>query len=419
MLVKQHLAVSILSPESEITTSKGFNISFIGSIDYNYGNYSCSWESNIDGIFGNDCELDLSDLNVGEHTITFEVTDDLETQTSQIYITVIEEYNKAILFDHTKVAANLSNFPVLIKVTDSDLLEFAQNDASDIYFLSSEGTKLKREIESYNSETGKLVAWVNVPELSSTTDTQIYMHFGNPDVNDPNDLTVWDNNYTGVWHLRNSSGILNTQDSTQFVNHGSLSSSAPQIGTGIMDGAATINGTNNYISIPSVATSGINRFTMSLWVKTTESKSSTTYWQRPTLFGQTTSGTGSNDFAIISNNGYIGMLSGLLSGTDLTYLSTTKKINDNAWHYIVAIYDGSSIKLYVDNIYEGSLNANLSMNSQQFWIGACAGASSGYATVYHSGIFDDVRVSNTNLSEDWIETEYNNQSSPETFYTIE
>jgi len=157
---------------------------------------------------------------------------------------------------------------------------------------------------------------------------------------------------------------------------------------------------------------------MSLWVKTTENKFHTTYWKRPTLFGQTTDGLGTNDFTITTNDGYIGMLSGL-NGEDLDYLSLSTRINDNYWHYVVATYSGSSIKLYVDGIYESSLNSNSALNSQQFWIAACAGASSSYATVYHSGIFDEVRVSNINRSEAWIETEYNNQSSPETFYIIE
>ena len=34
------------------------------------------------------------------------------------------------------------------------------------------------------------------------------------------------------------------------------------------------------------------------------------------------------------------------------------------------------------------------------------------------GIIDEVRISNTARSSDWIATEYNNQSSPSTFYTV-
>ena len=37
---------------------------------------------------------------------------------------------------------------------------------------------------------------------------------------------------------------------------------------------------------------------------------------------------------------------------------------------------------------------------------------------YFNGSLDEVRISNTVRSADWIATEYNNQSSPSAFYTI-
>jgi hypothetical protein len=37
---------------------------------------------------------------------------------------------------------------------------------------------------------------------------------------------------------------------------------------------------------------------------------------------------------------------------------------------------------------------------------------------YFTGIVDEARVSDTTRSADWIATEYNNQSSPSTFYTF-
>jgi hypothetical protein len=41
-----------------------------------------------------------------------------------------------------------------------------------------------------------------------------------------------------------------------------------------------------------------------------------------------------------------------------------------------------------------------------------------YTGDYFVGTIDEVRIANTALSSSWINTEYNNQSSPSTFYSI-
>jgi len=59
-------------------------------------------------------------------------------------------YRKEITIDHTKIATNLTNFPVLINFSsDPDLAIKAQEDGDDIVFTSDDGsTKLDHEIES-------------------------------------------------------------------------------------------------------------------------------------------------------------------------------------------------------------------------------------------------------------------------------
>jgi hypothetical protein len=51
------------------------------------------------------------------------------------------DYRKSITIDHTKVAATLSGFPVLVNLTtDSDLAARARDDGWDIVFASADGT---------------------------------------------------------------------------------------------------------------------------------------------------------------------------------------------------------------------------------------------------------------------------------------
>src|SRR4030095_13438745 len=113
-------------------------------------------------------------------------------------------YRKAITIDYTKVSAGAhTNFPVLINITDADLQTKAQADYDDILFTSADGTtKLDHEVESYTSGTGALVAWVEIPSLSSSANTVIYMYYGNAGATPQQNITgTWNTNYKGVWHL--------------------------------------------------------------------------------------------------------------------------------------------------------------------------------------------------------------------------
>ncbi len=107
---------------------------------------------------------------------------------------------------------------------------------------------LDHEIEKYDNATGELVAWVRIPSLntndvSNTSDTVIYIYYGNSTVTTPNEnpTGVWDANYKGVWHLDegDSTAADFYQDSTTNNEHGTLTdangnstAAAGQIGGG-------------------------------------------------------------------------------------------------------------------------------------------------------------------------------------------
>src|SRR5205085_7558582 len=118
------------------------------------------------------------------------------------------------------------NFPVLISGTYSYLATVSnggnvQNaNGYDVIFTSDCGcaTKLNHEVETYNAATGAVNYWVRVPTVSHTTDTVIYMCYGNTGITAPqeNSAAVWDANFRGVYHLKDGT-TLNMSDST--TNH--------------------------------------------------------------------------------------------------------------------------------------------------------------------------------------------------------
>ena len=99
-------------------------------------------------------------------------------------------YRKTITFDEAEITGttDLTNFPVLISLTDTSLRTVANGgrvtNASgfDIIFTDTSDTQLNHEIESYNATTGVIVMWVKIPTLSYNTDTDIYMYYGNSNI---------------------------------------------------------------------------------------------------------------------------------------------------------------------------------------------------------------------------------------------
>jgi hypothetical protein len=109
------------------------------------------------------------------------------------------KYRKSITINSNKITKNLTNFPLLIKTTDSDLASNAQSDGEDIIFTDFNGVKLNHEIETYHSVDGNLTAWINVTNLSSTEDTILYMYYGNETCNSQQNVEgVWDSHFLAV-----------------------------------------------------------------------------------------------------------------------------------------------------------------------------------------------------------------------------
>ena len=186
------------------------------------------------------------------------------------------QYRQQIIISKSITNANLTDFPALIKITDQNNPVFtnAQADADDILFTSSDGiTKLNHEIEYYQNTAAKeLDAWVNVPALSSSADTVIYMYYGNSSAsNQQNPQAVWNNNYKGIWHLKEKqtgTGTLDLyKDSTANNNHGDdYVSAAGQEGQ-IYSGQA-FDGSDDYINAANNASLGItSQLTIEAWIK--------------------------------------------------------------------------------------------------------------------------------------------------------
>jgi hypothetical protein len=161
----------------------------------------------------------------------------------------------------------------------------------------------------------------------------------------------------------------------------------------------SFDGSNDIVLLPSSSTSGLSIFSTSFWVKTNSTDSHATYWNRPSLFGFASSGTG--DFGITTQSGAIGMWSGLNSGGDNSVISSSS-INDDIWHHVAVTNDASTIRLYVDGSdTTSSLSSGLPLRSDsnaKFAIGGQYQDWTSTTAFYHSGHIAQFRLYNKALS---------------------
>jgi hypothetical protein len=127
------------------------------------------------------------------------------------------DYYKDITINSSMIDSTLTNFPVLINLTDTSLRDnVIHTDGYDIAFFDDTGTtQYHHEIEHWDGSTGRLSAWVNITSLAHDSDTTIRMSYGNNDGVDYQNITnVWDDDVYIMVHHFNGSSATDIDDST-------------------------------------------------------------------------------------------------------------------------------------------------------------------------------------------------------------
>ena len=320
------------------------------------------------------------------------------------------------------IPSTQTNFPMLVNLgSDSDLASKAQEDGDDILFTSSDGvTKIDHEIESYASSTGALIAWVEVPSLS--TSTEIYMYYGNGSVgNQQNVGGTWDSYFKGVWHMSDETTSTIT-DSTDNNNDGSKKGANEPVATTTAktNEAQDFDGIDDYISMGNVL--GFERtdsFSIEGWVKYASQDAAI-------LVAKQEVGSDYRGYSIFVDSDPLDAVTIYLSNdnspANRIKVSIANPWDDNAWHYFAITYNGSSlasgIKFYVDDssqtltTNEDNLSATI-LNSANLQIGARGGTNCPI-----DGLIDEVRISNSARSADWITSSYHSMNNPSGFYSL-
>ena len=319
-------------------------------------------------------------------------------------------YRKQITIDSTYVDGNLNSFPVLVVHTSTDLADNAQPDGDDFVFTTVDGTKLNHEIEKYDSSSGELVAWVNIPSLSSMDDTIFYIYYGNDGCGNQEDVAgTWNSNFWMVQHL-NEDGTGIRQDSTSNNNDGTPGNYDGDEATdsGKIDGGDYLDGSDDYMTFSGYPT--WTTYTISCWIKL-EDKTGPQF-----LFEIYSDYFMGNPHEIIlhffvDKNLYNYFVTSS-EHAGLTYITSVAA--NSEWHYLVgAKTSTNTADVYVDGNYQHTHTGTF--DTPEYMVIGC---DDYHDVCYTKGTFDEVRTSKIARSSAWISTEYNNQNDPDSFMTF-
>ncbi len=186
----------------------------------------------------------------------------------------------------------------------------------------------------------------------------------------------------------------NTNDESGNSHHGSDYGPALTFDRfGNSNSAYLFDGINDYINVSNHAdfNFGTRNFTITAWIKTSSENS-----------GRIVAKSNHN-----RDDGYqLGPSSGVLRFYLLDsnpVANSTKTVDDDVWHNIVAVRNDSKLRIYIDGVLEATARGvsgwNVSSNNT-----LKIGRRDGNEKTYFKGIIDEVRIYNRHLSDEEIKT---------------
>jgi hypothetical protein len=351
----------------------------------------------------------ITHTSTGASTVNVAVSANVVSGTNGFY--------RSITVDHTKVPnTNQTNFPVLFAGTYTYLKSVGnggkvQNASGfDIEFCADNAcvTKLNWEIESWNAATGAIVAWIQVPTLTTGSDFVYYLNYGNVAITtDQSNITgTWSNGFTQVQHFNETltAAGQTLHDRTSTANNATSAGSwsGTQQTTGLYGPTLQfLNASTDYATMAS---------TISL------SSTYTIEW-----IGAPIATSGALDqhwlvYGLASAGGINWNFFSAKARLNNVNSSPNDQIIDNTsstlgtYTYIAFTRTGTSAIAYHDGTQSATSSTGGNQSMDAF------GANGGVNTYNINN--EEFRISNVVRSPDWIATTQNTTKSPSTFYTV-
>ncbi|MCE2929081.1 MAG: DUF2341 domain-containing protein, partial [Candidatus Caenarcaniphilales bacterium] len=317
-------------------------------------------------------------------------------------------YRTKITIQASSVNGTVTELPVFVDLSHlpGSFFDNVSANGADLRVTSSDGsTEIAREVVSLSktANTGEL--WFKAPSLSSAANTEFYIYYGNNTASEPlanstfGSQNVWSNGFVAVYHMNAvTNGTASVLDSTSSAYHGTPRGGMATLGSGIAGNAIAFDGSNDFIS-SGIAFSNPER-TICSWVNHTNKDTP-----------------GTQRYLSLTNEANVlrqqaaGFTQYMFNQSAVFYGASENSTVNNTWYYFCGVWDASTGLAY--------RNANQVISYAFTGLPRNVGSlsiSTGAETM--NGRIDEVKISTKARNRNWIQTEYNNQNSPLSFYTL-
>ena len=202
------------------------------------------------------------------------------------------------------------------------------------------------------------------------------------------------NGAVGYWTLDEATGT-SAVDSSGYGNVGTLVNGPTHVSGKVANGLQ-FDGVSAYMRVATSSSLSVtNAFSIAAWVKLDAAGQ----WQTivSKLVSEGVNAYPFSDYALMavaSGTGFVTRVSVTTAGS-FNLLDSTNVVSYGAWHHLAGVYDGSTLKVFVDGVQNGSVlvSGTVSSNGQPLFIGRNgAGGDS------MKGQLDDVRIFRRALS---------------------
>jgi len=330
-------------------------------------------------------------------------------------------YRKQITINSSFIDNTLRNFPVLVYISsDSSLADNALSNGNDICFWNENASiQYNHEIVRFNSDTGELLAWVNLTTLSSDSDTVFYLYYGNPGAdNQENKTGTWNSDYILVLHMNMSKGIA--WDSTSYGHHFKAKGNLTYQQHGKVGYAVKGDNTSGYFVNTTMNLRNVEGFTWECWYNIGDYDPEKNQW-----FLFSSKYDPANDIRLtyydggFSSRGFQSYYDdGDIDGCSVT----TYSWDNNSWHYYATTLTNEStgeVRQYHNitlDCADREVNFKFKGLDNNHKIGART--ITGVPARYYKGLLDEIRISRIVRNQTWLNVSFHTSNQTSGFMTI-
>jgi hypothetical protein len=305
----------------------------------------------------------------------------------------------------------LSGFPLLIRLDSTNVPGFSyaqmlSSNGADLAFTSEDGLQVyDHEIETWD-ESGTSFIWVRIPSLTAQSKLRIWWGKAGESAPSANArAATWSGGFGGVWHLNQSLGFQTDSSPNSLPG---TSTALANGSTAVIPKSATLDGTTSTVAIPNASALNPSFISVEAWVKTTSTGLCSI------LSKDKTTTTAGRVWQFRVNGGKVEFIP--FNATTNANLLSTAVVNDGQFHHVCGTWDGSTVRVYVDGAQSGSAAFAGSLRTAQA-NAAYIGRMETGAPNFFPGTLDEVRLSQSARSANWIKASFDNQKPSATFLT--